>query len=142
ATCERALARWEQYRKGTRQLSWLFSIMDSIAKNHRRSTATRRRVHTEMANVTPLFDGERDTLGKIYARDVLSLMTTLDRDQAAALTLVALEGYSYRDAAETLGVPQGTLESRVARARMALGRALEGDAVGDTPRKTQERTAR
>ncbi|MEO0619536.1 MAG: RNA polymerase sigma factor [Pseudomonadota bacterium] len=150
ATCERALARSAQFRKGTRQLSWLFSIMDSISKNQRRADATRKRVHSDMANVTPLFDGERDTLGKIHARDVLSLMKTLDRDQAAALTLVAIEGYSYRDAAEALGVPQGTLESRVARGRVALGQAIEQgaptgpdtDATAERRGNTGRRTAR
>jgi RNA polymerase sigma-70 factor (ECF subfamily) len=64
-------------------------------------------------------------VGKIYLTQVLSAVESLPQHQSAAIFLVNLEGFSYREAADILGVPQGTLESRLARARIALGRALE-----------------
>lgn len=125
ATCERALQRWHQFQPGTRLESWLFSIMHSIWKNQMRRDAKTREVLMEVSASTSNPDGERTAVGKIYLAQVLSAVESLPHHQSAALFLVNLEGLSYREAADILGVPQGTLESRLARARIALGRALE-----------------
>lgn len=129
ATCERALSRWEQFAPGTRLESWLFSIMHSIWKNIARGHAIRNRVHLELTNQQHFEDGVRIANGKIAVAEVLSHLSTIDPDQAAALSLVGLHGMSYREAAKVLDIPQGTLESRVARGRVALGRLLEGSAT-------------
>jgi len=131
-TCERALSRWTQFEVGTRMESWLFSIMHSVWKNLARGRATEQRAHLELAHGTRHSDGERIATGKIAVSEVLSCLQKLDPDQAAALTLVALDGLSYREAATVLDVPQGTLESRIARGRIALGRLV--DRTGSTPR--------
>lgn len=125
ATCERALTRWEQFQPGTRQESWLFSIMHSIWKNLGRKRANRQRVHAELSHQINFEDGDRIVNGKIAVSEVLSCLGDMDGDQAAALTLIALDGMSYREAATVLDIPQGTLESRVARGRVMLGRMLE-----------------
>ncbi len=126
ATCERALTRWSQFQPGTNLTSWLFSIMHSIWKNLGRKRATRQRAHTELSHQTSFEDGDRIVSGKIAVTEVLSCLKAIDPDQAAALTLIALDGLSYREAATVLDIPQGTLESRVARGRIALGRMLDG----------------
>ena len=54
------------------------------------------------------------------------LVAELSADQRAALMLVAVDGLTYADAADVLGVPPGTVASRVARARLALVLAMEG----------------
>jgi RNA polymerase sigma-70 factor (ECF subfamily) len=131
ATCERALDRWEQFTPGTRLESWLFAIMHSIWKNQLRRDAKTRDVLVEVAAGTTSTDGERVAVGKIYLAQVLSAVESLPQHQAEAIFLVNLEGCSYREAAEILDIPQGTLESRLARARIALGRALEQRAAED-----------
>lgn len=125
ATCERALARWTQFQPGTRQQSWLFSIMHSIWKNMLRKQATRTRVHAELPPEEGITDGIRIVDGKIAFAEVLSHLNEIDPDQAMAVTLVSLDGLSYREAAQVLDIPQGTLESRIARGRIALGRRLQ-----------------
>ena len=129
ATCERALGRWQQFQPATRMESWLFAIMHSIWKNQLRSASNQRRAHGELAHAIDHTDGEREILGKIGLSEVLSALTEITIDQAAAITLVSLDGLSYAEAARVLGIPQGTLESRIARGRIALGRVLEGDTI-------------
>ncbi len=133
ATCERALSRWTQFSDGSRIDSWLFSIMHSIWKNTVRKKTTRRRAHGELARGTSFVDGDRVVSGKIAVTEVLSRLRQLDPDQAAALTLVALDGLSYREAADVLEIPQGTLESRIARGRIVLGRMLEAPVGAPAP---------
>jgi RNA polymerase sigma-70 factor (ECF subfamily) len=58
--------------------------------------------------------------------DVRRKVTLLPEDQRAVLLLVSVEGFGYRQAAEILEIPIGTVMSRLARARLALGRALAG----------------
>jgi RNA polymerase sigma-70 factor (ECF subfamily) len=53
-------------------------------------------------------------------------MARLPDEQRIVLALVAVEGMSYREAAEVIGIPTGTVMSRLARARAALVRHLEG----------------
>lgn len=105
--------------------SWLFSIMHSIWKNDLRHAGVQDRAQVHLQAEDNNIDGERVTFGKIYLSQVLLKLKELPDEQAAALTLVCLEGQSYRAASEILGIPQGTLESRIARGRIALGRALE-----------------
>jgi RNA polymerase sigma-70 factor, ECF subfamily len=124
ATCERALSRHSQFVAGTRLDSWLFAIMHSIWKNELRRMGTQQAA-AERDVPTLSVDGERVALGKIMLSEVLSCLSKLPPDQAAAITLVNLDGLSYAAAAEVLGVPQGTLESRMARGRIALGRLLD-----------------
>ena len=70
-----------------------------------------------------------DDAGELALADVRRLVAELPPEQRAALMLVAVDGLSYADAAEVLGVPAGTVASRVARARLALVEALEGREV-------------
>ncbi|HSG94311.1 MAG TPA: sigma factor-like helix-turn-helix DNA-binding protein, partial [Afifellaceae bacterium] len=59
-------------------------------------------------------------------RDVLAALHALPDERREALVLVGVEGFNYRDAAAVLGVPVGTLMSRLARGREQL-RAMLGD---------------
>jgi RNA polymerase sigma-70 factor (ECF subfamily) len=125
-TCERVLSRHRQFKPGTRFDSWTFAIMHSIWKNELRRLGIERAA-TESLPAPYVEDGERRVIGMILLADVLSAMKQLTVDQAAAMTLVNLDGLSYADAADALGIPQGTLESRIARGRVALGRLLDSE---------------
>ena len=128
ATCDRALSRWTQFKPGSRMDSWLFRIMHSIWKNQLRRATTEREAVPLLSQEAHTIDGEKTALGKIALSEVLSAMKELPAEQAAAITLVNLNELSYREAAAVLDIPQGTLESRIARGRVALGRMLEGHA--------------
>lgn len=126
SACERALSRHHQFRPGTRMDSWMYSIVHSIWKNDIRRETTRREILSRMPDDNATVDGERLATGKIFLSEVLSLMETLPEQQSSAMLLVYVDGLSYDEAASVLDVPVGTVMSRLARARLALGRALDG----------------
>lgn len=67
-----------------------------------------------------IVSGEADVMGKLTLREVQTALSGLPDEQRAVLELVAVEGYSYREAAAMLETPIGTVMSRLARARGAL----------------------
>jgi RNA polymerase sigma-70 factor, ECF subfamily len=71
-------------------------------------------------------DGAAEMYAKLEADDVWSAMRKLPDEQREAVALVCVEGLAYREAAKTLGVPIGTLTSRLARGREALQAMLGG----------------
>ena len=128
AACARALARLDQFQPGTRLDSWMFRIIQTLRLDQLRAGARfDRRVDGEM--IECVSDGGR---GARRAEDRLTLarvrteMAALPEDQRTVLALVAIDGCSYRDAAEILEIPIGTVMSRLARARTRLIAQLGG----------------
>jgi RNA polymerase sigma-70 factor, ECF subfamily len=128
AACERALARRHQFQEGTRFDSWMFRIVQTIWIDQIRARAVRK----EEEEVSEGRLGSDEPVRRADARLALSeVRRAVDRlppDQRAALLLVTIEGLSYREAAEVVQVPVGTIMSRLARARMALHALLEAGA--------------
>jgi RNA polymerase sigma-70 factor, ECF subfamily len=84
-------------------------------------------------------DGRQITGGRLTPNVVTRHMQALPPDQQIALTLVSIDGLSYKEAADHLGVPIGTVMSRLARARKALHAAMNaGDAA--TPVLVKEKS--
>lgn len=129
ATVERALVRQDQWRPGTRLDSWMFRIMKNAWIDETR--ARRRRsvvLAPEEQGETVGQDGAAAMQARLEAGEVERAMARLPDEQRLAVALVLVEGLSYKDAAEVLEVPQGTLTSRLVRGRMALVAELEGQA--------------
>jgi RNA polymerase sigma-70 factor (ECF subfamily) len=127
AVYERALQRLWQWQPGTRLDSWMFKITHSVWVSHRRRAAVRAgRGEPVDPDTLVGCDGERAVDTRLMLADVRRLIAGLPPEQRAALMLVAVDGLSYAEAAKALGVPAGTLASRVARARLALVAALDG----------------
>lgn len=137
SACERALAARDRYEPGTRLDAWMFRIVrnlwiDEIRKRKTAGPGTALDLAEEVAGD----DGRRQTDAVLTMASVRDGIATLPPEQREVLTLVCIEDLSYREAAETLAVPIGTVMSRLARARKALGRAIgldEGDVVVATP---------
>ena len=115
---ERALKRLDQWHRDARLDSWLFKIVRNAWIDEVRSRGRQARIFMpeeagEQVGVA-LMDQEIDRLSTEAA------MARLPEDQRLAVGLVLVEGLSYRDAAEVLEVPIGTLTSRLARGREAL----------------------
>ncbi len=126
ATCERALAARQRFREGTRLDSWIYRIMQNLwldSCRRRRSAGTQ--VPLGDAPDLPGHDGRHETEMRSTLAAVRRCVRELPEDQRLALVLVTLEGLSYRDAAARIGVPLGTLMSRLGRARRRLVEMLE-----------------
>ena len=115
---ERALTRSEQWQPGTRLDSWMFRIMQNAWIDETR--VRERRAKTFVAEEEGEHVGVSSTDAQIDAIAVRKAVAQLGDDQRAVVGLVLVEGLPYREAAEVLGVPIGTLTSRLARAREAL----------------------
>ncbi len=126
AACERALSRLDQWQPGTRLDSWMFRIIQTVwidRVRRRRETA----LPPEAWEQLPGPDGEHDMQVRNELATVRRLIGDLPDDLRAVLLLVTIDGLSYREAALALDVPMGTVMSRLARARLTLGRRLNND---------------
>jgi RNA polymerase sigma-70 factor (ECF subfamily) len=115
---ERALTRLDQWHRDARLDSWMFKIVRNAWIDEVRSRARRDRIFlSEEAGVEVGVDaaGKHETLLSVHAA-----LLRLPEDQRVAVSLVLIEGLPYKEAAEVLDVPIGTLTSRLARGREAL----------------------
>jgi RNA polymerase sigma-70 factor (ECF subfamily) len=115
---ERALTRLDQWRSDARLDSWMFKIVRNAWIDELRSRGRHAKVFVAAEageNIgTDSVAQETDLLS------VQAAMARLPEDQREAVSLVLVEGLPYREAAEVLEVPIGTLTSRLARGREAL----------------------
>jgi RNA polymerase sigma-70 factor (ECF subfamily) len=120
AACERALTRQHQFQEGTRFDSWMFRIVQTIWIDQIRS----REVRKESEEVPEDRLGSDMPVRRIEARlgldEVRRAVGRLPPEQRTVLMLVTVDGLSYKEAAQVIGVPVGTVMSRLARARVAL----------------------
>ncbi len=118
---ERALTRSEQWQTGTRLDSWMYRIVQTIWLNRIDSQKSRKR-HLSMisASMEPVYDGHVQIESRLTLERVREYVWQMPEDQRTVLLLIAVEGLSYKEASEVLGVPVGTITSRLGRARIAL----------------------
>ena len=124
-TLERAWSKLHLYRRGTDLRAWLFTVMHNVHVNKLRAARP----------TDPLDDGmpelaQRAPQGDaLVVRDLDRAIARLPADQRAVLLLVTLEEMSYEEVARTLGIPIGTVMSRLSRAREKLRMLM----LGHTP---------
>ena len=127
ATCERAIANLEKWEPGTRLDSWMYRIAQNLHRNVIRQSK-RRESHLSVVEATAdsHSDGEAAAISQMALKDVVAQIDRLPEEQRVILLLVVVEGRRYRDVAEILDLPIGTVTSRLARARDMLRQCLEG----------------
>ncbi len=124
ATCVRALERAHQFEPGTRLHSWAYAIMVSIWRNQMRSERLRRPTADLDEAALRGTDSRAEVENSILASQVLSALQELPDALRETFSLVYIEGLTYREAAETLEIPLGTVMSRLASARKTLSRLV------------------
>ncbi|QFY59142.1 RNA polymerase sigma factor [Rhizobium grahamii] len=125
-TCMRALERAGQFQPGTRLDRWLFAILHSIWLNEIRSMRVRQGHGFVDAEDALVVDGAREVEGHVMRGQILRLVNGLPDAQRAAVFLAYVEGLSYKEVAEILDIPIGTVMSRLAAARAKLAEGLAG----------------
>ena len=124
AGCERALAQAAKFQPDTNLGAWVFTLTRRLWLNEMRAGKVRRGAGWVDAHETEIPDEKIDTETNIFAREVLAKVQDLPDGQRLVVLLVYLEGYSYREAAEMLEIPIGTVMSRLATARRHLAPLL------------------
>jgi RNA polymerase sigma factor (sigma-70 family) len=121
-TLERAWAKLHLYRRGTDLRAWLFTVMHNVHVNKVRAARATDPLEDEMPELA-----QRASQGDaLMVRDLDRSISRLPADQRSVLLLVTLEDMSYDEVARTLGIPIGTVMSRLSRARDKLRAMMLG----------------
>jgi RNA polymerase sigma-70 factor, ECF subfamily len=125
-TCEKALRNLSGYVPGTRLDSWLFRIMRNAWIDQIRSRRDTASIDAmEDGFDLPGEDGRAVTENRLHLAQVRRVIDALPEEQRAVMLLICVEGMRYREAAAALDIPEGTVMSRLNRARLALAAALK-----------------
>lgn len=122
-TYMRAWKYWDKFEPGTNCRAWLYKILFNVIRR-RRGGVDRATVSIETPEVGALLPFHPPP--SLLASAVGEAFDKLPTEYRTVLLVVAVEGFSYKEAAEILGVPIGTVMSRLHRGREALRRLVEG----------------
>jgi RNA polymerase sigma-70 factor (ECF subfamily) len=126
ATVERILTRTTP--EGVDMKKWMFRICKNIWIDEIRSRQVRTRAASSQdIKIHDRPDAEDEIMGRLKLAKVCSAMDELPDDQRIVLSLVAIEGLSYKETASVLDAPIGTIMSRLARARKNLAARFSPD---------------
>lgn len=124
STLERAIISWADKRAEGDLRAWLFSILyRQFLDAHRRT----RRYARMLEFFTGRDDAQPSVERTVIAQATLQAFDQLNTEQRALLLWVSVEGLSYKEIAEILEVPIGTVMSRLSRARQALRQLSDGE---------------
>ena len=131
-TLERALSRWNLHRNQGNLRGWLYTILYNrfLSNQHR---VRRRGPHDAFTDETELPGVDGGQQSALEHRDLLRAFAALPEEQRTVLLLVGVEDLSYQEAARVLGVPIGTVMSRLSRGRQRLRRSMYGELKQNGP---------
>lgn len=125
-TLERACSRWRLWLAGTDLRAWLFTVMHNVyvsqvRSNQRRAAILQTDALDETAQALP------GTVSSVALHiDLQRCLLCLPDEQRSVLLLATLESMSYAEIAQVLGIPRGTVMSRLSRARERMRELMDG----------------
>jgi RNA polymerase sigma-70 factor (ECF subfamily) len=133
-TLERALSRWHLRRNEENVRGWLYTILYNrfLTDGNR---AKRRGQHDVLTDETELSGVHGGQDSALEYRDLLRAFSALPEEQRSVLLLVGVEDLSYEETARVLGVPIGTVMSRLSRGRERLRQHMNGDINENSPHR-------
>jgi RNA polymerase sigma-70 factor (ECF subfamily) len=120
----RALDSMDSLRRDSDLRAWLFTIMHNIFASRWRRMRNRARLLAEHTETEAIIAAPQQASAEM--RDVLRGLDTLPDEQREVILLVAVEGFHYDEVASMLGIPIGTVMSRLSRARDRLSQFVQG----------------
>ncbi len=120
-TIERALRSKAQWQTGTRLDSWLYRIMRNLWIDTVRSRARKEKHEAPAEEAEKIgVDPRNGIAASIDLQRIMAAMQRLPDEQREVVALILIEGFGYRETAELLDLPIGTVSSRLVRGRTAL----------------------
>lgn len=127
ATVERALRSREQWQPGTRLDSWLYRIMRNLWIDTARARRRKEKNEAPEEEAEGVGDDPRGAMeAAIELKRAMAAMEKLPDEQREVVALILIEGFGYREVAEMLDLPIGTVSSRLVRGRTAMLAMLGG----------------
>jgi RNA polymerase sigma-70 factor (ECF subfamily) len=123
---ERAVGRWHLRRRDGNVRAWLFAILHNQFMSDRRRDK-RRGLEMPLDSLPREPATMASQEANLAVGDVLEALKALPEDQRSILLLVGVEAFSYQQSADILGIPIGTVMSRLSRGRERLRRLLDED---------------
>lgn len=120
----RAIAKEHLWEPGTDLRAWLFTILHNQHVNDVRR-AVREGINTAVEEMAPLLTVPSNATASLLLRDLERAIARLPEEQRQVILLVGLEGMRYEEVATILGVPIGTVRSRLSRGRETLRRLMD-----------------
>ena len=120
-TLERAVRKFHLWRPGDLR-AWLFSIMHNVFVNQLKS----RKIAADV-EIDDTFAAPMSSVTRTDVMDLQRALGTLAPEQREVVLLIALEDMSYADVSRALGIPMGTVMSRLSRGRERLRRVMNGE---------------
>jgi RNA polymerase sigma-70 factor (ECF subfamily) len=134
-TVLRAFERWEQYRPGTNIRAWLFTILYHVFVSRKRRIGAREVPESDsgyagsVQNAVGDADPERRFYDSFLDEEIVRAIDDLPEEYRTVVVLSDIEELRYAQIARILGIPEGTVKSRLFRGRRLLQRKLRGYAV-------------
>jgi len=135
---ERAFSRLDNWRSGDSPQRWLFTIMHNLFIDQKRRALRRKQALPLSQDVGDSIVSPPTQFESVVSREVFDALQTIAPERREALLLVAVEGLTYAEAATVLGIPTGTVMSRIARAREELRASLDDAARRRTIRVVEK----
>ena len=126
AACERALRNAAKFEEGSKMDSWLFRIVQNLWLDAKRRARSRgEEIDADHVALSDHGLSARRPEDRLMLTRVQEAVGTLPDEHRSVLALVVIDGMTYREAAEVLGLPIGTVMSRLSRARARLASMIE-----------------
>src|SRR5579859_1646092 len=122
----RAVAKQHLWQPGTDLRAWLFTILHNQHVNDVRRSV-REGINVAVEEMAPVLTVQSNAMATLQLRDLERAIAKLPQEQRQVILLVGLEGMRYEEVALVLGVPVGTVRSRLSRGRDQLRRLMGMD---------------
>ena len=119
----RAVAKQHLWQPGTDLRAWLFTILHNQHVNDVRRSV-REGINVAVEEMAPVLTVQSNAIAVLQLRDLETAIAQLPQEQRQVILLVGLEGMRYEAVAEIIGVPVGTVRSRLSRGRESLRRLM------------------
>lgn len=137
-TCARALSRIDQWQPGTRLDSWMFRIAQTQWFDRLRAQKVRGEVLDMDALQNIAGEDGRDVAeNRLMLGKISDGIAKLPPEQRALIAWIVVDGRSYKEVADALDIPIGTVMSRLSRARVALAQYVDGAALREKTKKAE-----
>jgi len=121
---ERAIRKQNLWQKKSSLRAWLFTMQHNLFVNQLKSKARKPELVSSPEELMPIIDNNQPN---VLMRDIHYCMQQLTEDQREVLLLITVEGFSYKEVGDIVGIPIGTVMSRLSRAREMLQKLMNGE---------------